>query len=286
MNDDTPARHLHRTRGFLRKFLAIYSEVDVSQRAASFAYYAFFSIFPFLALCLSLGSYFFSTEKIVSFFDQAAPLSKSQQEFVWSLVDSLEQARGGISIASFCILLWSSSRFFQALVHGVNRAWHTFNLPWWQTSLKNLAMLAITASALAAGIFIPTLLQAARAVAVSHFPTAAVTLVLSATGFVRVILASALLFYAISLLYMLAPRKKMRFSRIWPSALLATVLLQALQFLFVNYIPHLVNYNAIYGTVGSLMFLLMWVYISGIIIISGACLGAAWEEYSAKSEET
>ena len=49
------------------------------------------------------------------------------------------------------------------------------------------------------------------------------------------------------------------------------------QIAFVNYLPHFVNYG-IYGAVGGMMLLLLWVYFSGIIIILGACLCAAIEQ--------
>ncbi len=74
----------------------------------------------------------------------------------------LEIARGGIGILSVLILLWCSLRFFQGLVHGVNRAWHTIEIPWWQVPLKNLLMIAITGSALFAGVIAPAILQGVR----------------------------------------------------------------------------------------------------------------------------
>jgi uncharacterized BrkB/YihY/UPF0761 family membrane protein len=43
----------------------------------------------------------------------------------------------------------------------------------------------------------------------------------------------------------------------------------------VNIVPKLVNYSAIYGAMGSMMFLLLWVYVAGVIIIAGGCLCAA-----------
>ena len=59
-------------------------------------------------------------------------------------------------------------------------------------------------------------------------------------------------------------------------ALLVTFALQICQVAFVNYLPRFLNYNAVYGTIGLLMLLLTWVYLTGILIIAGACLCAAW----------
>lgn len=256
----------------------LYGEIDGEQRAASFAYYVLFSIFPLCALILTTGSAVFGTADVVETVKGFLPISEQEQKFIWENVHRLEQARGGVSAISVAILLWSSLRFFQALVRGVNRAWHTVEIPWWQVPLKNLLMLLIIGSALFVGLLIPALLQAVRNILVSaeqwvlhYYPqfnlgVASMTLDLS-----RYILGGLVLFYCFSLLYMLAPRRRVYFRQVWLASIIVTVALQACQVAFVNYLPHLLNYG-IYGAVGGLMLLLFWVYISGILIILGGCL--------------
>ena len=83
------------------------------------------------------------------------------------------------------------------------------------------------------------------------------------------------------MLYMLSPRRRVRFQQVWLPALLVTFTLQGCQIAFVSYLPRVINYG-VYGVIGSLMLLLLWVYVSGIIIIMGGCLCAAadkiWNE--------
>lgn len=264
-----------------RTTLRIYSEIDGEQRAASFAYYVFFSIFPLVALLLTVGSAFLNPAELIESIKGFLPLNAEQQEFLWKAVRNLEEARGGVGIISGVILLWSSLRFFQALVRGVNRAWHTVEIPWWQIPLKNLAMIIIIASALFAGLLIPALLQGARLALESaadfvhlHFPDYDLYLVSGILDLSRYLIGAAVLFYSFSLLYMVAPRRMVRFRKVWLAALLVTLALQLCQIAFVNYLPRIVNYG-IYGAVGSLMLLLLWVYVSGIIIIFGGCLCSA-----------
>jgi YihY family inner membrane protein len=57
--------------------------------------------------------------------------------------------------------------------------------------------------------------------------------------------------------------------------LCVTVALQAGQSVFGNYVAKIVNYHAIYGSVGALMLTLMWVYIAGALILLGSCFCAA-----------
>ena len=89
--------------------------------------------------------------------------------------------------------------------------------------------------------------------------------------------ARVLLFYSFCMLYKFAPRRRVLFRQVWLPALIVTFALMMCQIAFVNYLPHFVNYG-IYGAVGGMMLLLLWVYFSGIIIILGACLCAAIEQ--------
>jgi YihY family inner membrane protein len=164
----------------------------------------------------------------------------------------------------------------------VNRAWHTVEIPWWQLPLKNLLMIAVLASALLIGLLAPALLQGAKKIAVafkdfleSQIPALNLEALVGLFDLSRYALAGAVLFYSFTLLYMLAPRRRVFFKQVWVPALLVTLALQFCQNAFVNYLPRFVNYNAIYGTVGVMMLLMLWVYITGVIIFLGACFCSA-----------
>jgi YihY family inner membrane protein len=270
----------------------IYFEIDGEQRAAAFAYYVLFSLFPLFALMLTVGSSFFNSGQIIDTLKSFLPFSDPQQTFIWEAVHQLEVARGGIGVVSVIIFLWCSLGFFHALVHGVNRAWHTVEIPWWQAPLKNLLMIVIVASALFAGVIAPAILQgvrngllAAETFLEKHFPKFDVHFVSGLLDLSRYALGVAVLFYSFSMLYKLAPRRRVLFRHIWLPSLLVTFALMICQIAFVNYLPHFVNYG-IYGAVGGMMLLLLWVYFSGIIIIFGACLCAATEQCSENNKNS
>ena len=258
-----------------------FSEIDGEQRAAAFAYYALFSLFPFFALLLTAGSSFFDSQTVIHTVEKFFPIGPDEQKLVWKTVGMLERSRGSVGLVSFLILVWSSLKFFQALVRGVNRAWHMVEIPWWQLPLKNLLMIAVVTSALLIGLVAPTVLQAAKKTLLffgdfvkSHVPGLNIDLIGGIFEWSRYAISGGVLFYSFTLLYMLAPRELVRFKQVWFPALIVTLALHAFQNAFVNYLPRFVNYNAIYGTVGVLMLLLLWVYIAGIAIILGACLCA------------
>lgn len=266
----------------IRETVVIYDRIGGEQSAASFAYYALFSLVPLVALLLTLGSYIFPGDTALATIQRFVPMGEEQQELLWSMVRGLEKARGGVSILSILILIWASLRFFHALVLSINHAWGTRRLPWWQMPVKNLLMILAMAGALLLGTILPAVLQGiGRVLQVlesfiqDHFPLIDVERLLAFVDLSRYVGGTLVLFYSFAILYMLAPRHSARFSQIWLPALLVSVLLQVGQAFFVHIAPTLINYNAIYGAMGSMMFLLLWVYVAGVIIIGGGCLCAA-----------
>jgi uncharacterized BrkB/YihY/UPF0761 family membrane protein len=140
----------------------------------------------------------------------------------------------------------------------------------------------VVSSALGLGLVVPAILQAilntllglqAWFGGILPLPTPGEMTFLYAVG--RYILAGGLLFYALVALYMLAPGRRIYFRQVWLAALSVAIGLQSGQSLFGNYISKIVNYNAIYGSVGALMLALMWVYVAGAMILLGSCFCAA-----------
>jgi len=266
----------------LRETVAIYGRINGAESAASFAYYALFSLVPLITLLLSIASYFFPGDSANSAIHRFVPIGEDQQTLLWNMVMSLEKKRGSVSIVSILILTWASLRFFHSLVLSINHAWGTRRLPWWQMPVKNLLMILAMSGALLIGTVVPAILQGAGRLLRSLetllnelFPLIDVTRVLALVDISRYLVGTLVLFYSFAVLFMLAPRHRTSFRQIWLPALLVSVLLQVGQAFFVNIVPKLVNYSAIYGTMGSMMFLLLWVYVAGVIIILGGCLCAA-----------
>lgn len=270
--------------------VAIFFEIEGGQRAASFAYYALFSLVPLFALLLTVGSAFVQHADVISTMERFFPMDASQQELVWRMADSLQRARGGIGTAAVFILLWASMRFFQTLVQGVNHAWHRTAMPWWKLPLKNLLMMAVLASAMVIGLVAPAILQAAMRAAQTFegflaelIPGLHFGLLALAISGSRYLVAGGLMFYALAALYKLAPGGRIPFRVVWFPALLVAVALQLGQSLFGTYATKFVNYNAIYGPVGAIMLALLWVYIAGAAILLGGCLCAAASERKSDS---
>jgi Ca2+-transporting ATPase len=105
-------------------------------------------------------------------------------------------------------------------------------------------------------------------------------LITSLFELVRLLLPTAVLFCGFSAFYKLAPRRPTAFKEVWPGALLVAISIQVLQFFFILYARNIAGnkFNAVYGAFGSVIALLMWIYLSGSVVIFGACFCAVRAE--------
>lgn len=258
-----------------------YSDIDGNQRAAAFAYYSLLAIFPLILLLVSIGTMFFSGDPedirktILGFINEYAPVGATQENAVLSTVETVIKTRGSASVIALLGLAWTSLRFFQALVRGVNRAWGTVEFVWWKVPIKNFFMIGVLASALLLGVIMPLILQGITSFWVKYDIPLASSAVAHLLDLVRRLVPTVVLFYGFIVFYSFAPQPRKTFRSVWIASLLVTIALQLLKATFVLYARNLANFNAIYGTLGSVIALLMWIYLSGSIIIFGACFSAA-----------
>ncbi len=262
-------------------------ETDGEHHAAAFAYYALFALLPLLVLLITFGTRFLgdrmqATNAIFDLVSQYIVVDLGSPEQVRATVESFMHSRLGSGLVSFAILTWCALKFFQSLVRATNRAWGTHEYSWWRLPLKNLLMVAVLASALLIGLVAPTVLNSVEKYYVSHRDAFSFDFGLGgwAVRTARSLLPPLLLFYSLALFYKFAPRRKTTFREVWIEALLVTAALGGLQKLFEFYAGRVTNFNVLYGTFGSVVALLLWIYLTGTVIIAGGCACAARAEIS------
>ena len=264
-----------------------YNDTDGELRAASFAYYAFFALFPLLLLFISVGTMIMGDKDVVAgqvieFVKPYIPVGPHEQNVVEMAVNGWLKNRVKSGAVALLILAWSSLRFFQALVHGVNRAWGTKEYSWWHLPLANLGMVALLGSSLLLGVVAPVVMKGIEAYWAGHAMAGREVLQYS-FRLTRLTLPWMVLFYGLVMFYKYAPRRKTLFREVWMGALLVTLLLQLLNKIFVFYAANFAKFSVLYSTLGSVVGVLMWIYLCGCVIIFGGCLCAARAEILAES---
>src|SRR5699024_1728688 len=104
---------------------------------------------------------------------------------------------------------------------------------------------------------------------------------INAWNIIRWIVTSVTFFIALLLIYKLAPNEKVSFRHAITGALFATIFWQLTSLAFSFYVNTLGNYSATYGSLGTVIVLMIWFYLFGIIITTGGVINAFvkdWEE--------
>ena len=261
-----------------RRFLAI----DGMQWAAAFAFNAFFSLFPLVILVVTLASSFVDRDEaskwVIGYVEHHVPIGGVMQRYVFDTIAGVITARDQAGAVALLLLVWVALQCFTTLVCAINRAWGTTGYKWWRIPMKSLLLLGLMTGALLVGTAGPLLVRVAKEwllpVGASHFWV---------YGLPGSLLPWVVLFGSLSLFYRLAPHRPTRFAEVWGAALCATGLMRASETLFVLYLTRFATFNAVYGTFGGIMALLLWIYLTGCVLVFGACLCAAQAETGAQT---
>jgi Ca2+-transporting ATPase len=257
----------------LRQAMKHFWQIDGPQWAGAIAHYAFFALFPLIILFVTFASVFIDRDRaatqIIAFIETYVPIGNEKQSYIFDTIDGVINARAPASAVAFVILAWSVTRFLATLIRAVNRAWGIEARDWWRLPLKSLAFMVIIVIGVPLGLVVPALAKVAR-----HWLSPAHDFSSWVYRLGSFIIPVFVVFLGLSLLYRLAPRRHMRFAEVWVAAAWATVLLKTTESLFGIYLRDVASLNAVYGAFGAIMALLLWIYLSGCILIFGACLGA------------
>lgn len=238
---------------------------DATHMAAGVAYYAILSLFPLLTALVALLGVFLSSERIklevIDFFAQNLPgLKDVFEEYVVEQVSDWGVALGVVALIG---LFWSASAMFGAIGRAVNRAWDVHqDRPFYIRKLRDLGM------ALGTGLLF--LLSVGATSLFSVMESFDVPLAGSAAQAGARIFAFVVSLSVFLIIYKFVPNTKTHWRYIWPGALLAAVFFEAGKSLFVLYLDRFADYGSTYGNLGSVIALLIWIFISALILIVGA----------------
>ena len=102
--------------------------------------------------------------------------------------------------------------------------------------------------------------------------------------FIRWIVVLVMYFFVISFLYYYAPVKKRRFRFVSAGSTLATFLTMVVSIIFKFWFNHFVKFNVLFGSIGSLMVILLWFYFIATILLIGFELNASIQNANRKKQ--
>ena len=259
----------------------------LTTRASAIAFIFFLALFPAILFLFTLIPYI----PIPDFQDELFYLIKSVvPESVFGAVedtveDIITRPRGGLlSLGFFMALIFSTNGIasmmsaFDATIHSIYRR------NWISQRLTSIVLLFILSVLLTLAISLVTGGQALLDYIANHFVLLnRFTYYFFSIGKWVVILA--LFFFAYSFLYYMAPARKTKWRFISAGGTLATLLSIVLLFGFTFYINNFSTYNKLYGSIGTLLVVLLLIYLLSLILLIGFELNASIYQASQESEQ-
>lgn len=259
-----------------------FSEDDGWAMASHVALSALLAVFPFLifgtALAGFLGADQFSETAIHLIFDTwpeviAKPLSDE-------LVNVLTIPRGGLLTISVLAAAYFASNGVEALRAGLNRAYRvTETRPWYITRLISLGFVlgAVIVFAVVSALLV--VVPVANAFAETWFPWMQDWLVTIANW--RIIGTVALLVIGLLLSHLGLPDGRRRLIDVLPGVVLTLLLWMIGALIFTYYLGSFANYAATYAGLASIMIVIVFLYMVGVIFLIGAEFNAALMKFAA-----
>lgn len=242
--------------------------------AAQTAYYLLLSVFPFLIFILSLVSFFpVEEEQLLNFLRPFAP--GNSFTFIEDNVTNILSADKG-RVLSFSLLasFWISSMAVQALARALNQANGVQSrLPYWKGLLRDLGVTLLFMMIVPLLLFLPFIEHGL------HWIVSNAGTVENWQGWIYIWpkvkwgLGSIFLFLFFLLFYIILPDKWLTFRHVWPGALLSAVGWQIVSILFADYVAQ-VNYYRLYGQLGGIIVLVLWFYLTAVVILLSGLLNA------------
>ena len=266
-------------KGVLKRTVHEFREDNLTDWAAALTYYGVLALFPGLMVLVSILGVIgkSATQPLLDNLSTVTP--GPAQEIATNAITNLQNSQGTAGMAAIiglALALWSASNYVGAFTRASNAIYEIEEgRPFWklkpiQIGITLVMVLLVAVCALAVAISGPLAETVGGIVGLSD---AAVT----AWNIAKWPVIAAIFMTMLAFLYYVAPNvKHPRFQWVSPGSIVAVVLWVIVSGLFALYVANFPN-DKIYGSFGSVIFFLIWMWLSNVVILLGAELNAETE---------
>ncbi len=258
----------------------IWLAAHASRMSAALAYFTMLSMAPLVLIAIAIAGYVFddqlAEQQIV---DQVAVFTTPEiANTIAGLIHNAQRPTTGLlaSTVSLVILFWASSAVFNQLQFTLNEIWQVsprhklLNTLWMR--LFGVLMVFGVGLSLLASLVLKTMLTTVNGFMGDNYPGSVSWLHIADRSVMYFIVTLVL-----SLLFWLVPMTKIRWTDVVPAALLTSVLVNISRNAIEMYLKFSTT-SEVYGAAGSLVVMLIWVYINGLVVFYGAAFSRSWAE--------
>ncbi|MBM1689486.1 YihY/virulence factor BrkB family protein [Sulfitobacter geojensis] len=269
-------------RGYWDVFKSSVTQIGESNLAlvsAGVAFFSMLSLFPALAALIAMAGIIADPAEVVAQLEDLRELMPADvfeiiHQQVVSLVSASSDTLGWAGVVSLFLALWSARAGVGAMIIGLNSVYFQPNR---NTAWHYLRALMLTAALVGVGL-VALISLVVIPVLLAFFPLGLIgTLLIDG---LRWIVAIVVLFAGVGLLYRYGPNRKVaRFRWLSAGAIVAVALWVILSLGFSYYVTNFGNYNQVYGSIGAVVAMLIWLWITSFLVLYGAALNAQIEAW-------
>ncbi len=252
-------------------------EGALSVRAAAVAFSFFLAIFPFIIFLFTLIPYIpienFQASLLYLFAEIIPPDTFAMVEK--TIFEIITKQNSSLLSLSFVLTFFFSTNGISAILEGFNGSTHISETKtWMQQRLVAIMLMVILSILVVTAIGLITTGGTLIKWLIDHqWITDDFTVIL--LEILQWIITLSLTFFSVSFLYYFGPSRRKTFHFFSPGSILATVLLILGTMGFNFYIANFSNYNALYGSIGTLIIFLIWLFFNAFILLIGFELNAS-----------
>lgn len=265
--------HWKKPLRFLEDLYCRYEDDEVAALGAQMTYYFILSFFPFLIFLLTLvGLTPLSEEEVWSNLEVLLP--ETTYDIVSDIIRQIIKERNDALLSfGMAATLWVSSKGLTAIIKGLNRAYDEEETrPWWK--LRGISLLFTVAIAMILMIAFALLVfghvLGRQLFTALEYPDYFETI----WGVVKFIFPISSMLVVFMFLYRHAPDRRLSFRSVLPGSVFASIGWVGISLLFSYYVNHFNSYARTYGSIGGVIVLLVWLYLSSVIILVGGEINA------------
>ena len=260
--------------------------------SASISFYTFFSLFPLLLGLIAVFSLVGPgidgmEEKLIEALREQIPvLAEADDEFLGNFFESISKGRGVGSIIAIIGLFWVSQQVFSSIRKNINIIWGIDKTrPFFKERIIDLALMFGASTLLLVSVFISGFLvfiEDLTKIILPETPDIIPVLWKQLALFLPWIFT----FIVFLVLYWWLPNVKVKFKEVWLTSLLGAIAFEISKFVFIFYLRNMSGMASnIYGGVSTIIVLMIFIYVSSIILLVGAMLTMRYSYYLSNLEQ-
>ncbi|HEX8688276.1 MAG TPA: YihY/virulence factor BrkB family protein, partial [Pyrinomonadaceae bacterium] len=263
-----------------------FHENDLFTPAAAMSYFGLLTLFPALLVMLVVGDRVSAGGDALARIVEIYPGSR---DFLNSTIKSLKEVGWGGIVSAVVVTLWAGSWVFAVIERALNRIWGTRPRDFLHGRALTLGMIGAVGLLLIFSVFMTSLLVGLQEL-VDRLPLRVVSrsawLTFVGNAFWQTVFAAAGALVTVALfavVYRLVPNGRVNVRDTLPSAVVAGLMWEAAKYVFASSLQYF-HYDEIYGSVGAVVAVLTWSYVSSLILMFGAQLSVVLHQEHAAVE--